>query len=100
MLTLDQARQLVAEQVCARPSWLPPEDEIVIVDAATIERPWGWVFFHTSKRWLETQDIRYALAGNAPLIVERETGRLLTTGTAYSIEHYIDNYERTGDPNG
>jgi len=100
MLTLDQAHKLVADQVCVRPSWLPPEDEIVIVDTKTIERSWGWVFFYTSKRWLETQDISYALAGNAPLIVERETGHLLTTGTAYSIEHYIENYERTGDPNG
>ena len=100
MLTFDQARHLVSEQVCVRPDWLPPEDEIVIDDAATIERPWGWVFFHTSKLWIETQDIRYALAGNAPLIVERATAKLLLTGTAHPIEHYIANYECTGDPNG
>ncbi|WP_407297881.1 hypothetical protein [Stutzerimonas zhaodongensis] len=54
--------------------------------------------FHTSKLWLETHDIRYAIAGNAPIIVERETGKLIPTGTAMNIERYIENYERTGSP--
>ena len=99
MVTKEQARQLVSAQVCERPDWLPPEDELIIVDESTIERAWGWVFFHTSKRWLETQDIRYALTGNSPIIVERESGRLINTGTAMSIEHYIANYERCGNPN-
>jgi Immunity protein 35 len=99
MVTHEQARALVAATVCVRPEWLPPEDEIILLDESTIERPWGWVFFHTSRKWAETQDIRYALAGNAPLMVERTTGRLLQTGTAMPIEHYIERYERTGNPN-
>lgn len=100
MITKEKARELVAAKVCVRPDWLPPEDELIIVDEATIERPWGWVFFHTSKKWKETEDIRYAIAGNAPIIVEKTTGKLITTGTARSIEYYIENYERTGNPNG
>lgn len=98
MITKEQARQLVAASVCGRPDWLPEDDEIIILDEHTIERPWGWVFFHTSRKWHETGDISYALAGNSPLLVERLTGRLIGTGTAMSIEHYIENYERTGDP--
>ena len=100
MLTFEQARQLVAESVCQRPDWLAPEDELIIVESATIERSWGWVFFHTSKLWLETEDIQYALAGNSPVLVERASGRLIPTGTAHPIEYYIANYERTGNPNG
>lgn len=100
MLDLDKARELVAKQVCVRPDWLPSEDEIVILDSETIERPWGWVFFYTSKLWFETREIRYALAGNSPLFVERETGKLLNTGTAHPIDYYIENYERTGNPHG
>jgi len=100
MVTEEQARQLVADKVCERSEWLPSEDEIIIVDESTIERPWGWVFFHTSKMWLETHDVRYAIAGNAPIIVERESGNLLDTGTAMPIEYYIANYERCGNPNG
>ena len=71
-----------------------------MIDEATIERPWGWVFFHTSKLWRETGEIRYAVAGNAPLIVEREGGKILATGTAHAVEHYIANYERHGNPHG
>ena len=100
MITREQARELVAKQVCGRPDWLPPDDEIIIIDEATIEKPWGWVFFFSSKQWMETNDTKYAIAGNAPIIVEKETGRLITTGTARETEYYIENYERTGNPHG
>lgn len=92
MITKKQARRLVEAEVC--------NDEIVIVDEATIERPWGWVFSYASKTWLETKDPRYAIAGNAPIIVERQSGKLIDTGTAMPIEHYIANYERCGEPYG
>ena len=100
MITKEQARQLVAGSVCGRPDGLPDNDEIIILDEYTLERAWGWVFFYTSKLWQETRKIEYALAGNAPILVERATGRLLATGTAMPTEHYIDNYERTGSPHG
>ncbi|AEG00867.1 YrhB domain-containing protein [Methylomonas methanica] len=98
MITREQAEELVSKQVCGPHEWLPPDDEIVLVDSATIERSWGWVFFYTSRKWSETGDIQYALAGNAPVIVERDTAKLIETGTAYSAEHYIDRYELTDDP--
>jgi len=100
MITKEQARELVAKQVCRRPDWLPPDDEIIIIDEATIEKPWGWVFFFSSKKWMETNDTKYAIAGNAPIIVEKATGKLITTGTARETEYYIENYERTGNPHG
>ena len=99
MITQIEARELVSKKVCG-PSLDFPDDEIIILDEYTIEKPWGWVFFHTSKKWHETNDIKYAIAGNSPIIVEKETGKLLSTGTAYSVKHYISNYERCGDPNG
>jgi hypothetical protein len=33
------------------------------------------------------------LVGNAPYIVNRNTGELIETGTAYEIEDYINEYE-------
>ncbi len=100
MITKEHARELVEAEFCQRPDWLPPEDELIIVDEATIERRWGWVFFYTSRRWRETNDVQYAIAGNAPVIVEKAAGKLISAGTARSIEFYIENYERTGDPHG
>jgi Immunity protein 35 len=100
MITKEQARDLVAKEVCGQPDWLPEDDELIIFDESAIEKPWGWVFLHTSRKWLETKDFRYALVGNAPTLVERSTGKLIATGTALSIESYIENYERTGNPHG
>jgi hypothetical protein len=100
MITKDEARELVAKEVCIRPDWLAEEDELVIFDEFTIEKPWGWVFFHGSKKWMETKDIKYAIAGNSPIIVEKETGNLIFTGTAHETEYYIENYEKTGNPHG
>lgn len=98
MATKDEAHKLVAEAVCGKFDWLSEGDEIIIVEENTIERPWGWIIFHTSKLWLETNAIKYAIAGNAPTLVERETGKLMPTGTAFSVDKYIENYERTGNP--
>lgn len=100
MISKEKAREIAAEELCGRPEWLPEDDELIIVDEVTIERPWGWVFFSTSRKWKETNDIRYAIAGNAPVIIEKTTGRLFQTGTAMAIENYIENFERSGNPYG
>jgi hypothetical protein len=34
-----------------------------------------------------------ALAGNAPYIVNRHTGEVIVTGTAWPTQKYIDDYE-------
>jgi hypothetical protein len=100
MLSLEQARDVVTSTVCSRAEWLPQKDDLVILDDLTIEKPWGWVFFLGSRLWHETQDIKYAIAGNAPLLVEKQSGRVLVMGTARATEQYIERYEKTGDPHG
>ena len=40
-----------------------------------------------------TGEAKYAVAGNAPLIVNRNTGEVLPTGTARPVEQYIAEYE-------
>jgi hypothetical protein len=93
MLTREQALEIAR---AALADWYDG-DESVVVDEVTIERDFGWVFFHTSRRYLEG-DESAAMAGNAPLIVDRRTGRFFLTGTAFPIEFYIENYARSGDP--
>lgn len=66
-------------------------EELVIVDEYTIERPWGWVFFYTTRGWRHG-DINYALGGNAPYMVNRN-GSIRFAGTALPIEEHIRTYE-------
>ena len=96
--SVEQAHTLVQGEL-AKMSPLE-EDEWTIVPTSTVAKPWGWVVFYTSRRYLETGETRYAVAGNAPFIVERETGCLLPTGTAKPLHEYIAAYERTGRPHG
>jgi Immunity protein 35 len=65
-----------------------------LLEEQTLERPCGWIFFCTSRRFLETGDYRDALAGNAPFIVDRDDGSVHTTGTGRPIEHYVAEYEQ------
>lgn len=71
-------------------------DELRIVAEQTIECPAGWVFFFNSKTFIEMGDPKYALAGNGPLLVNKNTGDIVQLGTAYPVNDYIDHYEKTG----
>ena len=70
-------------------------NEAEILNEATITKAYGWVFFYQSKKYIETQNFSDQLIGNAPILVERFHGELKIFGTAYSIEHYLKEYEKT-----
>jgi hypothetical protein len=59
----------------------------VIVDAQ--EYPIGWAYHYQSAQHLRTGDISAMLAGNAPILIDRQDGTILPTGTAHPLEHYI-----------
>jgi len=66
---------------------------VIIQHEATIEKPYGYVFFFDSIKFLETRDYKYAILGNAPFLVENETGKIIEFGTAHETEYYINEYE-------
>jgi hypothetical protein len=58
------------------------------------EYDFGWVYFYNSAEYTETGDVLSSLAGNAPLIVDRTTCKLYSTGTAHPIEHYVEEFRQ------
>jgi hypothetical protein len=70
------------------------DDELVILDDKTVEKSYGWIFFFNSKRFLETCNFLYALGGNGPIVVERESGRVTRLGTARPVEEEVAAFER------
>jgi hypothetical protein len=72
--------------------------DTVVIDDDTLEYDFGWVFFYNSTAFATSRNWRDALVGNAPFIVDRLTGQLFETGTAQSIEVYVEAYRRYGDP--
>lgn len=67
---------------------------LILLNDATLEFDFGWVFFYNSKDYVETGNYSSMLAGNAPLIVDRTTSTIHVTGTANSIDYYIDQYRK------
>lgn len=55
----------------------------------------GWIFFYNTEDFLVKGDLSAQLAGNSPLIVDKNTGILHVTGTAEPIESYIDKFKKS-----
>lgn len=45
--------------------------QLIISHEHTIEKPYGSIFYYTSKLYKETGNFKYAIAGNAPFLVEK-----------------------------
>jgi hypothetical protein len=67
-------------------------EPLAVLDENTIEGKFGWVFFYNSVEFIESGRFSSRLTGNAPIIVDREDGSIHVTGTAFPIEHYIDEF--------
>jgi hypothetical protein len=68
-------------------------DVLILIESKTIERPYAWVVFWTSKRWYETGDFRYAMAGAGPFIISKQTGSVTQYSSAYGYESALEMYE-------
>jgi hypothetical protein len=45
------------------------------------------------REYLETGETSALLAGNAPFIVDKDTGEIHVFGTAHPLKEYLQNYE-------
>ena len=79
-LTKLQALELVSREL---QSMTTLEDPFVIVDSLTLEKPYGWVFFYNSRKFVETGLLQYRLAGNGPVIVNTTA----QPGSLAALEH-------------
>ena len=93
MIDKSTARELAKKEISKLTSNMRHKYELAIQDDITIERKFGWIFFYNTKSFLETQDTQYALIGNAPIIVDRENASVHFTGTAKSIDEYIEEFQ-------
>ena len=93
MLDFETAKKIVEEQINL--SYTADGDELVVLEDETIQKEYGWIFFYTSRRFIETGDLNHMVVGNAPIIVNRRTGSLTWLGTAEPLENYVRRYEKS-----
>ena len=58
------------------------------------EHDFGWVYFYDGSKHVESGEMSDAVFGNAPLVVDRTDGKLYITGTAFPIDHYLQEFRR------
>jgi hypothetical protein len=73
MLTREGARLQVFLELRRRYGLRSGPEELVILDEQIIELPGGWVFPYTT-RGFRSGDMRFAVGGNTPIYIERESG--------------------------
>lgn len=82
------ANDLVEEYV----QRIQADTPLIVFPEFTKTHDFGWIFFYGSA------DPSNPVAGNGPVIVDKNTGDLYPTGTAYPLSDYINNFKETGDP--
>jgi hypothetical protein len=91
MLRKSEALELVSKQLEEKS---PENVQYVVVEESTIEKPWGWVFFYQSKKYLETGIFMHRLAGNGPVFVNKMTGEFEFFGSLPSLDVILSDYEK------
>ena len=69
-----------------------PENMDIIQDA-TVEMHYGWVFFSQTKQYIESRDFRHQAIGSGGTLVEKTTGNTYNFGSAFSLEDNLKIYE-------
>ena len=93
MITFDEAIEIAQLQLRKIQEDNKLSSLMLILDQTRVES-FGWVFFYNTEEFLKTGNISACLAGNAPFIVNGESGELYETGTAKPVDVYIDEYKR------
>lgn len=90
MLEKSDAMELVSKRL---KEMAPPNIQLVVIDEKTIERPFGWIFFYNSKKYVETGSIIHRLGGNGPVFVNKSTASIEFFGSTPPFEEVLANYE-------
>ena len=93
MITYDQAWIIAKDYIKPQEESLKkaePDDGLVL--AEFVEFAEGWVFYFTSRKYLETRDLQYRLIGAGPVIVGRENGDVYQGGSGYTEEEWINQF--------
>ena len=91
MISRERALEIVEQYLDTENKSVP--GGIALIIESTLEKPYGWVFFYNSKRFLETKDPFESLAGNSPILIESKDGRMTLLGTSSPVTESLRNFE-------
>jgi hypothetical protein len=91
-ITFKQAEEIARNEL---KQW--PKADFVIIESATKEYPFGWVFTYFPRKYLDTRDFWNIVPGHRPFIVNREGAiyKLPFGSDARDIESYLEEWLAT-----
>jgi Immunity protein 35 len=99
MIDKETAEKLATEFINSSSIDEEINNDLIIVDKATIEKPYGWIFSYDSRKFLETGDFTYSILGNGPIVVDKETMEVRELGGGPYVERFIAEYEENREIN-
>lgn len=91
-MTLKEAQQIVEEKV------MKDRTGCALMTEYTEEHRTCFTFIYQSSAYLKSKDMLDMVVGHGPILVDKNTGNIFETGSAYSTEHYVNAFESCGDP--
>jgi hypothetical protein len=70
-------------------------EELDITDQDPTDTARAWVFFYNTKRYLMTGEFSSRLAGNGPVLVNKESGEVLSFGADRPVEQILREYDES-----
>jgi immunity protein 35 of polymorphic toxin system len=94
MTTLEEAKQLAHEHIKPYQDSIReefPNDTLELEHTTEFDE--GWLFFFSSKLFLETRNIIYRSMGLGPVIVGKENGEIYQAGSGGNEELWIEEFK-------
>lgn len=91
MITFREAKQIAETEINRHQE--VDDDLFILIDNQIVETEYAWIFPYTSKKYWETGDLKYAVAGNAPLFISKLDGQISKYRTGLSKKGIIDEHE-------
>jgi hypothetical protein len=92
-ITRDEATRIAGAVLKTLPDQMEQAGGLALKLDATMEQPYGWVFFWNTRNFLEKGDRLAAIGGNGPLLVLRAGGKVIELTTREPVEAQLERYE-------
>ena len=93
MIEFDNAKEIAGDYL-RRTLGSKFGDNIVLLEKETLTKEYGWIFFYQHRKWLETGKVRDALIGNGPILIDKQTGKIVQFGSAGTVDYWCQLYEQ------
>ena len=97
-ILIDAARKLAEDLVASYNIDTDLGVDLVLNPHPILTGSYGWVFAYQNRAYLDSGSFSDQLAGNAPILVDRQSSEVHTLGTVEPIEFYVRNFVEHGDP--